>query len=82
MKTKLLFLSTCFFSIASFSQVLNANGPGNTYEEINAFFAPGYTAVESPDQLPEGSHSSFGRHIDEIFDATANKICISFFFHI
>lgn len=83
MKTKLLFLALCLSSITSFSQsVLNANGPGTTYEEINAFFAPGFNAVESPDQLPEGSHSSFGRHIDEIFDASANKFVFRFFSHL
>lgn len=66
-----------------FSQsVLNANGPGNTYEEINAFFAPGYTAVEAPDQTPNGSHPAFGRHIDEIFDANANKFVFRFYSHI
>jgi hypothetical protein len=58
--------------------VLNANGPGNTYEEINAFF--GGTAVETPDQSA-GNHSAFGRHIDEIYDTSAGKYVFRFLAH-
>jgi hypothetical protein len=81
---KILFYSFIIFFWSSncFTQVvLNANGIGTTYEEINSFFAPGYTAVESPDQLPNGSHSTFGRHIDEVFDASANKFVFRFLSH-
>lgn len=44
------------FSLENFSQVtLDANGPGNTYEEITAVLATGYDPVEEPDC----NHSSF-----------------------
>ena len=49
--------------LQSFSQVvLNADGPGGTYELINSILAPGYDVVESPDC----SHPEFGRHITEV----------------
>jgi hypothetical protein len=67
------------FSLENFSQVtLDANGPGNTYEEITAVLAPGYDPVEEPDC----NHSSFGRHIDEIFDADLNTNVFRFFMHV
>ncbi|MFY7964325.1 MAG: T9SS type A sorting domain-containing protein [Chitinophagaceae bacterium] len=59
---------------------LDANGPGQTYELINSKLAPGYTAVESPDQC--ASHPSFGRHIAEVFDATLNKYVFEFYIHV
>jgi hypothetical protein len=59
---------------------LNANGPGSTYELINSVLAPGYTALESPDQC--NSHPSFGRHIAEVFDATLNKFVFEFYIHV
>lgn len=65
----------------SYEQVtLNANGTGSTYELINSALAPGYTAVETPDQC--NSHPSFGRHIAEVFDATLNKFVFEFYIHI
>lgn len=83
MKQKLLCLFSGFFGLPIFSQnILNANGPGNTYEEINNFLAPGYNAIESPEQLPNGNHSAFGRHIDEIFDQESNKFVFRFLSHI
>ena len=67
------------FSLENFSQVtLDANGPGNTYEEITAVLAPVYDPVEEPDC----NHSSFGRHIDEIFDADLNTNVFRFFMHV
>ncbi len=49
----------------SMSQVvLNSDGPGNTYELINSVFAPNGDVVE----VPDCGHTSFGRHIDEVFD--------------
>ncbi|ALJ06712.1 hypothetical protein APS56_03365 [Pseudalgibacter alginicilyticus] len=66
-------------SSGSFAQVyLKADGPGTTYEEINAVLAPGYNAIESPDC----SHLDFGRHIDEIFDTTLNDNVFRFFIHL
>ena len=65
----------------SFEQViLNANGPGTTYELINSVLAPGYTAVEAPDQC--ASHPSFGRHIAEVWDSTLNKYVFEFYMHV
>jgi hypothetical protein len=58
--------------------ILNADGPGNTYELINSVLAPGYNAVESPDV----SHGVFGRHIAEVFDATLNKNVFEFYSHL
>lgn len=83
MKQKLLCLFSVCFGLPIFSQnILNANGPGNTYEEINNFLAPGYITIESPEQLPNGNHSSFGRHIDEVFDQESNKFVFRFLSHI
>ena len=63
----------------AFSQVtLDANGPGNTYEEITNVLAPGYDPVEEPDC----SHPNFGRHIDEIFDSELNTNVFRFFMHV
>ena len=68
-------------SLDSYEQViLNANGPGSTYELINSVLAPGYTAVEAPDQC--NSHPTFGRHIAEVFDATLNKYVFEFYIHV
>lgn len=60
---------------------LNADGPGNTYELINSAFAPNGNVIESPD-LTNGSHSSFGRHIAEVFDTDLNKYVFEFYAHI
>ena len=61
------------------SQVtLNADGLGNTYELINAVLAPGFNVIEAPDC----SHTSFGRHIDEIFDGTLNTNVFRFQIHV
>ncbi|MBP0903754.1 T9SS type A sorting domain-containing protein [Mariniflexile gromovii] len=58
--------------------VLNANGPGNTYELINSVLAPGYDVIEAPDC----AHTAFGRHIDEIFDADLNTNVFRFNIHV
>lgn len=57
--------------------ILSAEGKDNTYELINSVFAPGYNVVE----VPDCNHESFGRHIDEIFDAELNKNVFRFFIH-
>jgi hypothetical protein len=60
--------------------ILNANGPGNTYERITSVFAPGngVSAVEAPDLF----HSwSLGRHIAEVFDTELNKYVFEFYSH-
>jgi hypothetical protein len=75
-----LFIAGLFFCAATVKAqvVLNADGPGNTYELINSVLAPGYNAVEAPD----AAHSAFGRHIAEVFDATLNKNVFEFYSHV
>lgn len=58
--------------------LLEADGPGNTYEEIRAHLAPGYEPIEPPDC----NHLSFGRHIDEVFDADLNDYAFRFHIHV
>ena len=58
--------------------ILDANGAGNTYEDITAVLAPGYDPVEEPDC----SHTLFGRHIDEIYDADLDTNVFRFFMHV
>ncbi|MFY9242808.1 MAG: T9SS type A sorting domain-containing protein [Polaribacter sp.] len=79
MKQLLFLIIFLFIFINSLkSQVtLTANGPGDTYELINSVMAPGYNVVE----VPDCNHVSFGRHVDEIFDATLNKNVFRFFIH-
>ena len=83
-KSLLAIVFILFNLFLSFSQViLNANGPGNTYELITNTFAPGNGtgAVEAPDQSPDGSHQDFGRHIAEVFDTQLNKYVFEFYSH-
>ncbi|WP_418264827.1 T9SS type A sorting domain-containing protein [Flavobacterium faecale] len=71
------YLLTC--SIFTYGQtVLNADGPGNTYELINSVLAPGYNVIETPDII----HNDFGRHITEVFDSELNKFVFDFFIHL
>jgi len=71
-------VTLCFATQMITAQViLNANGPGNTYEDINAVLAPGYNVIEVPDCV----HTTFGRHIDEVFDADLNENVFRFFAH-
>lgn len=83
-----LFLLFCLFCNTFFihsQTVLNANEPGNTYEDISAVLAPGYTAIESPDQTSgavNGSHIAFGRHIAEVWDTDLNKYAFEFYSHV
>ncbi|EPR70058.1 hypothetical protein ADIWIN_3921 [Winogradskyella psychrotolerans RS-3] len=71
-------LIACLFSQTTIAQVtLNANEPGNTYEEINAVLAPGYNVIE----VPDCNHTEFGRHIDELFDTELNTTVFRFIAH-
>ena len=59
--------------------ILEANGPGDTYELIESVFAPaGGEAVESPDCI----HTEFGRHICEVWDKDINQFVFEFFLHL
>ena len=72
-------LSFILVSISSFSQtILNADGPGNTYELINSVLAPGYDAVEHPDH----THLGFGRHIEEVWDDELDCYVFEFYIHV
>jgi hypothetical protein len=68
--------------ILSAQVTLNADGTGNTYELINSKLAPSGNVIESPDQNPDGSHVSFGRHIAEVWDADLNKCVFEFYSHL
>lgn len=85
MNIKFSFGLLCFASMPFISNaqvLLNADGPGNTYELINSVWAPSGNVIETPDLVPEGSHSSFGRHIAEVFDADLNKYVFEFYAHL
>lgn len=69
-----------FGGLAASAQVttLSADGPGDTYELINSVLAPGYDVVEVPDCV----HTSFGRHIEEVWDSELNKYVFKFHIHV
>lgn len=58
--------------------VLEADGPGNTYELINSVLAPGYDAVEHPECV----HPEFGRHITEVWDDDLKQYVFEFHIHV
>jgi len=57
--------------------VLNADGPGDTYELISSVLAPGYNPIE----VPDCNHEAFGEHIDEVFDDELNAHVFRFHLH-
>lgn len=56
--------------------ILQADGPGNTYELINTKL--GGTAEEAPDC----AHTVFGRHIAEVYDDVLKKNVFEFSIHV
>lgn len=75
----LLNLLTGAFPLFLFSQkVLEADGPGNTYELINSVLAPGYNVVETPECI----HPEFGRHIAEVWDDDLQQYVFEFYSHV
>ncbi len=58
--------------------VLEADGPGGTYELINSVLAPGADVVEHPECV----HPQFGRHIAEVWDAELNRYVFEFYSHV
>lgn len=77
-KSLLTLVSILFVMMSMNSQtILNANGPGNTYEEINAVLAPNYNIVE----VPDCTHTEFGRHIDEVYDEMLQTYVFRFITH-
>ena len=79
MKTQFFSFILIYFSITlgNAQVILNANGEGNTYEDINAVLAPNHDVVE----VPDCAHSNFGRHIDEVFDTELNTYVFRFIAH-
>lgn len=57
---------------------LSADGPGDTYDLISSALAPGANPIE----VPDCGHTSFGEHIDELFDADLNANVFRFFMHV
>lgn len=80
MKRISVFIMILFLAQTVSSQVvLEADGPGNTYELINTAFAlPNRNVVE----VPDCNHAAFGRHIDEVFDTELNKNVFRFIMHV
>ena len=80
------FSLNCFLIILFFfnqllihsQDVLQANGPGDTYTEMISFLAPGHNPLEPPDC----NHTSFGEHIDEIYDSDLMDYTYRFFIHV
>jgi len=73
----LLLLVFCICQISIAQTILNANGPGNTYEDINAVLAPGFNVIE----VPDCSHATSVEHIDEVFDTEMNTNVFRFIAH-
>jgi hypothetical protein len=74
-----IFLILILVTTNLFSQtVLEADGPGNTYELINSKFAPGGDVVENPECI----HPEFGRHIVEVWDVELNRYVFEFYSHV
>lgn len=78
---KRLFLISLFFApFFTYSQLLlEADGPGNTYELITSALAPGYDTATC--EVPDVFHPSFGRHIAEVWDADLSKYVFEFYAH-
>ena len=76
-----LLLKILFFLLADYAYgqvVLNADGPGNTYELITSVLAPGHNPIETPDC----SHNGFGEHIDELYDDELSTNVFRFHIHV
>jgi len=73
-----LILTLLIFSNSNAQTQLSADGPGNTYELITSVLAPGQNPIETPDC----SHTSFGRHIDEVWDPILGEFVFRFHIHV
>lgn len=78
-KTVLLVLLPLFSLTSTAQALLEADGPGNTYELINSILAPtGGDVVENPECI----HPEFGRHIAEVWDTDLNQYVFEFYIHV
>jgi hypothetical protein len=78
-KRRRLILLACLLLLAGTvpAQItLQANGPGSTYELIDAQFGSGGSS-----EVPDCGHTSFGRHITETFDNDLGKNVFVFHIH-
>lgn len=75
-----VFIIAFLFSVTyGYGQVvLNADGPGDTYELITSVLAPSHNPIETPDC----NHSGFGAHIDEIYDEDLGMDVFRFHIHV
>ena len=77
MKSLLIILFS-FMTFCMHGQVvLDADGPGDTYDLITSVLAPGANPIETPDC----SHEGFGDHIDELFDEELGINVFRFYMH-
>ena len=75
----LLLITLALASATLHAQViLRANGTSNTYALITSVLAPGANPIE----VPDCNHSSFGNHIDQVFDNDLNRQVFRFFIHV
>ncbi len=77
MRTLILLLSIFYLQNVMAQVILEADGPGDTYDLISSVLAPGQNPIETPDC----GHNAFGDHIDEIFDEALNDFVFRFHIH-
>ncbi|QOD60961.1 T9SS type A sorting domain-containing protein [Polaribacter haliotis] len=81
MKKKFFFTSICMllFQVISAQVILEADGTTDTYDLINSVFA---NANRNVVEVPDCNHTSFGKHITQIFDTELNKNVFQFHIHV
>ena len=78
MKFNYTTLLLLLISIGHAQVTLDADGSGNTYSLITSVLAPGHNPIE----VPDCNHTSFGDHIDEVFDNDLGIHVFRFFIHV
>ncbi len=78
LKFSLLIILSAFPVFVRPQVLLNADGPGDTYELINSVLAPNNNVVENPECI----HPEFGRHIAEVWDIDLNRYVFEFYSHV
>ncbi|HPG34557.1 MAG TPA: hypothetical protein PLM34_11920, partial [Lentimicrobium sp.] len=84
-KPGLIILLFVFSINSNFAQsVLDADGVSDTYDLINSVLAPGYNVIEAPGTIVGScdNHSSFGRHITQVYDDILNTWVFAFYIHV